>query len=57
MEMLKKKKQRDNENIEKKPKVTKLEDNSDHEDNGTKGNKYTLSIVIPSSVVDNAQVY
>jgi hypothetical protein len=59
MEMLKKKKQRNNE-IEKqkeiKPiKVTKLEDYSDNEEE-VKGPKYTLSIVIPSSVVDNAQV-
>ena len=58
MEMLKKKKQR---NIKEKPsepkinKVTKLEDYSDHEEEVKKKN-YTLSIVVPSSIVDNAQV-
>jgi hypothetical protein len=58
MDMLKKKKHRNNEKeqIPKEIKVTKLEDYSDDEGESKGKNKYTLSIVIPSSVVDNAQV-
>jgi hypothetical protein len=62
MEMLKKKKHRNPEknkpiNTNSKPKVIKFDDASDNEEKKiTKYDNYTLSIVVPSSVVDNAQV-